>query len=110
MDEVKPKLITKNPAVTLPYLLDGDKVISESTAILVYLCHKANRTDLLGRNAEEQVSLFTAYGVYKDFHPNYIRMVYGKYDENNTFDQALSRSLQDFVPYLTKLNGILGDN
>jgi len=36
----------------LPYLIDGDKVISESDAIAVYLCHKANRKDLLGRNAD----------------------------------------------------------
>jgi len=85
VNEVKPNLITRNPAVTLPYLWDGDKLISESDAICIYLCHKAKRADLLGRNADEQVALFTAHGVYKDFHPKYIQMVYGKYDENNTF-------------------------
>jgi hypothetical protein len=42
----------------------------------------------LGRNAEEQVALATAHGVYKDFHPNYIKLVYGKYDENNTWEKA----------------------
>lgn len=26
--EVKPELLKKNPAITLPYLIDGDKVIS----------------------------------------------------------------------------------
>jgi glutathione S-transferase len=48
----KPKLLEKNPAANLPYLIDGDKIISESTAILVHLCHRAGRLDLLGRNAE----------------------------------------------------------
>lgn len=96
VQEVKQSLIPKNPAVTLPYLLDGDKLVSESDAICVYLCHKAERTDLLGRNADEQVALFTAHGVYKDFHPKYIQMVYGRYDESNTFDQARDSSIKTF--------------
>jgi glutathione S-transferase len=72
----KPKYLPKNAALTLPYLLDGEKVITESTAIIVYICHKANRLDLLGRNAEEQVLLATAYGVYKDFQPQFSRLAY----------------------------------
>jgi len=39
----KPALTQKNPALTLPYLIDGDKVISESDAICVYLCHRGNK-------------------------------------------------------------------
>lgn len=84
-NEAKPKLADRNPALTLPYLIDGEKVVSESDAILIYLCHKAGRVDLLGRNADEQVLLATAHGVYKDFHPRYIQLVYGTYGENNTF-------------------------
>ena len=46
----KPALTLKNPALTLPYLIDGDKVISESDAICIYICHKAKKVELLGRN------------------------------------------------------------
>ena len=67
----------KNPAITLPYLIDGDKVISESDAVCIYLLHKANRADLMGRNAEEQVMLATVMGVVKDMHPRYIKFCYG---------------------------------
>lgn len=88
-EEDKPKLAHKNPALTLPYLIDGEKVVSESDAILIYLCHKAHRLDLLGRSADEQVQLATAHGVYKDFHPRYIQLVYGSYKEGSTFEQAL---------------------
>lgn len=49
-NEDKLKLIGKNPAVNLPYLIDGDKVISESDAIIAYICLKANRPDMLGSN------------------------------------------------------------
>jgi glutathione S-transferase len=84
----KPKLLEKNPAINLPYLIDGDKVISESAAICVYICHRSNRLDLLGRNAEEQVLLATTYGVLKDFSPQYINLVYGEYTEP-TWEEAL---------------------
>jgi glutathione S-transferase len=47
-ETLKPEYVKKNPAANLPYLLDGDKLITETGAIMVYLCHKANRTDLLG--------------------------------------------------------------
>ena len=39
----KPKLMEKNAAVTLPYLLDGDKVISESDGVCVYICFRGNK-------------------------------------------------------------------
>lgn len=67
--EDKPKHLEKNPAANLPYLIDGEKIISESTAIIVHACHKANRQDLLGRNAEEQVALATVFGVTRISSP-----------------------------------------
>ena len=108
-NEDKPKLIGKNPALTLPYLIDGDKVISESDAILIYLVHKGNRVDLLGRNVDERVDLATVHGIYKDFHPSYIRLVYGNYNENSTFEQAQKNSVADFHPHLKKISGVLGN-
>jgi glutathione S-transferase len=39
----KIELMKKNPAANLPYIIDGDKVISESDAICVYICHKGNK-------------------------------------------------------------------
>lgn len=50
--KLKPEYLKKNAAANLPFLLDGDKLICESEAIIVYLCHKANRTDLLGSTAD----------------------------------------------------------
>jgi glutathione S-transferase len=75
----------RNPALTLPYLIDGEKIITESDAIAIYICFKGNKPELLGRDVDEQVQLATVHGVYKDFHPNYIKLVYSTYDENNTF-------------------------
>jgi glutathione S-transferase len=78
-EQDKPNLQKKNPAITLPYLIDGEKVIAESDACCVYLCHKTNRKDLLGRNPEEQVILYTALGILKDIQEGYITYAYVTY-------------------------------
>ena len=92
-------------------MLDGDKVVSESDACCVYLCHRANRKDLLGRNADEQVALYTALGVLKDMHPNYITYAYRTYGQGS-FEEAL-KTHREFCRtmngYLKKFNGMLGD-
>ncbi len=107
--EVKSKLQEKNPAITLPYLIDGDKVISESDAICVYICYKGNKPELMGRDMDEKVKMATIHGVYKDFHPIYIKLVYGTYTPENTFETALAEAIKNFQPHLKKLNGILGN-
>eukprot|EP00178_Gracilaria_changii_P002165 TRINITY_DN13236_c0_g1_i1.p2 TRINITY_DN13236_c0_g1~~TRINITY_DN13236_c0_g1_i1.p2 ORF type:complete len:125 (+),score=19.07 TRINITY_DN13236_c0_g1_i1:303-677(+) len=51
----------------------------------------------------------TVHGVYKDFHPNYIRLVYGKHDDQAAFDKALNEAIPNWQPYVKKLAGLLGD-
>ena len=63
----------------------------------------------MGRNADEQVLMATVHGVYKDFHPAYIRLVYGKYDEQNPWDKALEEAKKNFENHLKKINGLLGE-
>ena len=42
----------KHHGITLPYLIDEDKVITESDAICTYICLK-HKPELLGRNPDE---------------------------------------------------------
>ena len=107
--EQKPKMMQKTPAINLPYLIDGDKIISESDAICIYICHKSKKVELLGRNPDEWVLSATVHGVFKDFHRAYIKLVYGKYENDDAFKDALKQSVNDFEPHLKKLNGLLGD-
>jgi hypothetical protein len=44
---------------------------------MVYLCHRAKRTDLLGETVDEQVQIATALGVYKDMSKAFVNYVYG---------------------------------
>lgn len=108
-NEIKPKLLEKNAAVTLPYLIDGDKVITESNGIAVYACFRGNKPELVGRNPEEQVLLATVLGVYKDVHSSYIKLVYGTYTAEKTFEQALGETIKGFEPYMQKFSGLLGE-
>ena len=48
----KPEFLKLNPFGQVPVLVDGDVVISDSNAILVYLAKKASRTDWLPEDAQ----------------------------------------------------------
>jgi glutathione S-transferase len=66
-----------NPAANLPFLLDGEKLITENGAIIVYLCHKTKRVDLLGENCDDQVQIATVLGVFQDLYKSYLSFIYG---------------------------------
>jgi hypothetical protein len=53
---------------------------------MIYVVHKSNKLELLGRNSDEQVRLATTMGVVRDLHPKYISLVYGRYGENKSFE------------------------
>lgn len=95
--------------MTLPYLIDGEKVISESNGIAVYICHRGNKPELLGRNADEHVQIATVQGVFKDFHSAYIKLVYSPYTQEKTFESALQEAIKNFEPYMKKFDGLLGN-
>lgn len=94
--------------MNLPYLIDGEKIISESTAIIIHICHKANRLDLLGKSADEQVALATVYGVYNDFIPNLSKLAYTP-DPNNSWEDSLEAFAKNVDGQLKKLSGLLGE-
>lgn len=89
-------------------MIDGEKVVSESTAIVIYICHKAGKAELLGRNAEEQVWLATVFGIYKDFHPQLSKLAYEP-DEKNSWEESLKVFSEKSTSYLKKFSEILGE-
>ena len=54
------------PLANNPYLIDGETIITESLAIPFYICHKVNRTDLLGKSILDQTRVRQLEGVGKD--------------------------------------------
>ena len=45
----KPAIAKLTPFPNLPYIKKGDEVITESWAIMTYLCYETGRYDLLGK-------------------------------------------------------------
>jgi glutathione S-transferase len=103
--KIKPQFLEKNPAANLPYLQDGEKVISESDAIIVYLCFKANRADLLGENADDQVQIATVMGVFKDLSKAFSGYCYGA----KPYEEIKEEAIKSLKPSIDKLQGLLGE-
>ena len=106
--EVKPQLVLQNPAATLPYLKDGDRLICESDAICIYIIHKANKLELLGRTVDEKVAMATAWGVFRDTHIQFVGMSYYHHG-HPTIEAAIANFPFQIQPYINKLSGLLGE-
>ena len=60
----------------LPYLIDGDKKISESTVIPYYIAWKLNKTDFFGKPGSEDVEHRMLMGVLLDMHQVIIEVMF----------------------------------
>lgn len=57
-EQGSPKMLALNPTGKLPFLVDGDDVISESCAIQLYLADKYPRLGLMGANLSERGQIY----------------------------------------------------
>ena len=85
-------------------MLDGDKIVCESIAILVYICHKANRIDLLGDSMDDQVQIATVNGVLTDLQKPFYEHIYG----DKAYEDFKNEAYKSLKFSLSKLNGLLG--
>jgi glutathione S-transferase len=62
----------------LPYLIDGDFKISESSAIPKYVLRKAGKTDLLGKTSQDQAKVDEVLGVLGDIRQATVPLFFDK--------------------------------
>lgn len=53
----KEELSHLNPLVTLPFIQSGETVVTRPQAIMMAICMKANRNDLLGKSADDAIEI-----------------------------------------------------
>ena len=78
--QVKPNLGLDFP--NLPYLLDGDVKITESSAMIRYIANKYGDQSFSGKNAKDKAIVDMMYGVVSDIKSAVGPHMYGTGDKN----------------------------
>lgn len=102
-DHAKPKLNTIYPR--LPYIQDGDFVMTESIAVIQYAALKTGNQDLLGKSQLDRVKISQTWGVVND-----LRMVIGTLARDPKYETVRDETLAEKAsPYLKRISKALGD-
>ena len=70
----KEELKKKNPLINLPYIQDGDVVVTQSNACIVYL---ADKCGLMGKTAQERIECEQCLCECTDLRNEMVRNFYG---------------------------------
>ena len=101
----KDKLQLKTDFPNLPYLVDGDKVITESYAIQEYIALKSGKNQLLGENLDEKIHLAQLRGVIQD-----IKKAFYEAMANKALTDLQKPFTEKTLPRLAVLSKHLGEN
>jgi glutathione S-transferase len=88
----------------LPYLIDGDKKLTESDAIGHYIALKSGHKELLGKTDDDIVKLALVRGVYMDARTAFLRAVYSK-EFDSTIEGILTSTIHPKLAALDKHMG-----
>lgn len=100
----------------LPYLIDNDRVITESDAILYYLANKKERGDLFGSDFEERLQILQVHGVLKDVLSSIVSLIYSSSytealkEESFKENGFIDKKLKFLNKFLEGKKFLLGDN
>ena len=95
------------PFANIPYLIDGDFILTESGAIPLYLCQRENRRDLLGKDLKDQSRVRQVDGVVRDFFQT-IRNAFYTPEREEKFKEAAKEGSKTLA-LTQKLSDYLGE-
>ncbi|XP_029974072.1 glutathione S-transferase Mu 3-like [Salarias fasciatus] len=91
----------------LPYLVDGERKLVQSNAIMRYIARKHN---LCGKTEDEQVRVDFIENQAMDFRNGFVRLCYMDYDtQKDTYLQNLGEPLGQFSTFLGDRKWFAGD-
>ena len=91
----------------LPYLIDGDFKLTESTAIPGYLASKAGREDFNGEGIQEKCKLRMLEGVFADFRSQLSDFYYSETEHKANWEKFIAAG-SDGHYFLEKFSKFLG--
>ena len=101
----KDKPALKSPMPNLPYIQDGDLILTESLACLQYAALKTGNKDLLGKNDLDSIRIVQLWGVCRDVIVAMAKLAWEK-DFEKEKDSVIADKV---VPNLAKLAKALGE-
>jgi len=104
-EQDKPLHAVKNDFPNLPYLVDGDNIITESSAILHYIPIKAGKRELIGDTDEKFIKVQTAFFAVSDLWQAAVRPCWTKGDYET--EKEASFKSGDIKDKLTHFNSLL---
>ncbi|XP_006785619.1 glutathione S-transferase Mu 3-like [Neolamprologus brichardi] len=103
--DVKNKLGLDFP--NLPYLLDGDRKLTQSNAIMRYIARKHN---MCGETEDEKVRVDIIENQSMDFRNGFVRLCYTNFDEMKPdYLKMLPNTLKQFSDFLGDRKWFAGD-
>ncbi|KAF5901509.1 glutathione S-transferase Mu 3-like, partial [Clarias magur] len=103
--DVKPKLKMDFP--NLPHLVDGERMIAQSNAILRYIARKHN---LCGETEDEIIRVDILENQAMDFRNGFVRLCYLEFDsKKQSYLDALPGILKQFSDFLGERKWFAGD-
>ena len=88
----------------IPYLIDGDLKLTESSAIMKYLVKRSGKNELLGKNLQDEGSVESILGVENDILNEFRKLLNVK--EN--LEVAKAETLAKIKPKLDSLKKFVG--
>lgn len=106
-DTDKPNLLTKQPLINLPYIIDGDQIISQSNACLSYLGRKFG---LWGNTPSEISVCEMTICEIADLRNKMVEFAYSGIEDSDKLKEAALKLLVDASPSFAKLNSVFAAN
>ena len=106
----------------IPYLIDGDFKLTESSAIAKYIINRSGHKELLGKNAADQGEVDNIIGVINDilkegrglfFNPKYQELASETFEKLRTKFDSLKKFVGDrqfALGYLTLVDFVIAEN